>query len=87
MRGKPEYSVSGGEMLSVSRFYKKTGYALIFEKSDELTQIKASNYNFAHGDKVYKDESCAVPQWVMRKNVFRMIGDLPLDETQKTYLP
>ena len=88
MRSNPAYDVFDrydGRGVIVSRLFNGVKYNLVF---DQYGGFNLNTYNFKGypGGTVAWGERCDTPDRVLRRNVYRMIEDLPLDAAQATEL-
>ena len=89
MRSNRAYEVFDrydGRGVVVSRFFKGVKYNLVF---DQYGGFNLNTYNFegypGKGTAAW-GERCDTPARVLRLNIHRMIGDLPIEPSQKAEL-
>lgn len=89
MRSNPAYEVFDrydGRGVIVSRLFNGVKYNLVF---DQYGGFNLNTYNFKGypgSGTVAWGEKCDTPDRILRRNVYRMIEDLPLDAAQQTEL-
>ncbi|HLM59652.1 MAG TPA: hypothetical protein VK308_02500 [Pyrinomonadaceae bacterium] len=89
MQSKPGYEVTtyGGGFM-VSRFFDGDKYNLTFitskTQNEEITTIEANNYQYLMNSNV--QVSCTTPNYILEKNFFQMIDDLPISDEHNTEL-
>lgn len=91
MRLKRGYQVTalpGGKEVRISRMFNGVKYNIIFEGGAPLS----FNVNTVNDDEVdpnglnHLGEKCGTPEHLIRRRIYRMIGDLPLGARQKAEL-
>ena len=91
MRMNRAYEVNNqhsGDRLVISRFFNGVKYNIVLEHKSGRSEFNLNTYNsdgYPNGS-VADGERCTVPSYFMKRNVFRMIDDLPLDNLQKDEL-
>ena len=74
--------------MVISRSFNGVKYNLIFENKNGRSEFNLNTYNFDGypTGSVGDGERCTVPSYFMKRNVFLMIDDLPLDNLQQAEL-
>lgn len=69
---------------------KRAVMNLVFEKKTkngfQIALVRANNNNFSSLNGSLTGEGCTTPEYIILKNLFQMIDDLPLDGLEKAYL-
>jgi hypothetical protein len=92
MRQEFAYEVSdhyNGDGIVVSRTFGGVKYNIVFENRGGASSFNLNTYNFkgypGRGTVAW-GEKCTKPNYLIKRNVYRMIDDLPLDAQQKAEL-
>jgi hypothetical protein len=92
MRLNSDYEVndraSGGIGLILSRTFNGVKYNIFFDVHGGVYEFSLNTYNFDGypNGSVSGGEKCTTPNYVMKRKVYRMIDDLPLQPQQKAEL-
>ena len=93
MRLNPNYRVNdhfNGNGLFLSRTIEGVRYNVIFENHNGMSEFNLNTYDLDGG--YYPNglatggASCTTPSYAIERNVFRIIDDLPLNESQRAEL-
>lgn len=91
MRMNRAYEVNNhdsGDRLVISRSFNGVKYNIVLEHKNGRSEFNLNTYN-SHGyptGSMADGERCTVPSYFIKRNVFRMIDDLPLDNLQQAEL-
>ena len=92
MRLNHDYEVndraSGGVGLVVSRTFNRVKYNIVFDVFSGVCEFNLNTYNFSGypNGLVTGGEKCTTPNYLIKRKVYRMIDDLPLNLPQKAEL-
>ena len=92
MRLNHDYEVndraSGGVGLVISRTFNRVKYNIVFDVFSGVYEFNLNTYNFSGypNGSAAGGEKCTTPNYLIKRNVYRMIDDLPLNLSQKTEL-
>lgn len=91
IRMNRDYEVNNhhsGDRLVISRSFNGVKYNIVFENKNGRSEFNLNTYNFDGypTGSAADGERCTVPSYFMKRNVFLMIDDLPLDNLQQAEL-
>lgn len=91
MRANPDYEVNdhyNGDGVIVSRIFNGVKYNIVFENRNGVSEFNLDTNNikgYPNGTMAW-GEKCSTPNRLIKRNVYRIIDDLPLNAQQKSEL-